>query len=112
MFWLCIRFYPNHYKRNGTNITKLELTKALAERCDIPKADAASFVNIFFSEIAQALSEGERVEIRGFCSFKIKEYDGYTGRNPKTGEIVQVPPKKSPFFKCGKDLKDRVDYRH
>jgi len=59
---------------------------------------------LYFFEI-----KGERVEIRGFCSFFIKDYEGYTGRNPKTGEKVQIPTKRLPFFKCGKELKGRVD---
>lgn len=67
-------------------------------------------VELFFSEMTSALANGDRVEIRGFCSFFIKEYAGYTGRNPKTGKNVQVTEKKLPFFKCGKDLKERVDY--
>ena len=67
-------------------------------------------VELFFSEMTSALANGDRVEIRGFCSFFIKEYAAYTGRNPKTGKNVQVTEKKLPFFKCGKDLKERVDY--
>jgi integration host factor subunit beta len=59
--------------------------------------------------MTNALANGERVEIRGLCSFSIKEYSGYKGRNSKTGKNVQVPPKKLPFFKCGKDLKKRAD---
>jgi integration host factor subunit beta len=66
-------------------------------------------VDSFFNEMANALAGGDRVEIRGLCSFYVKDYPGYTGRNPKTGDTVQVPAKKLPFFKCGKDLKDRVD---
>jgi integration host factor subunit beta len=57
-----------------------------------------------------ALENGDRVEIRGLCSFYVKQYKPYTGRNPKTGEKVQIKPKKLPFFKAGKELKDRVDY--
>jgi integration host factor subunit beta len=62
--------------------------------------------------MTDAFTKGDRVEIRGLCSFTIKEYEGYTGRNPKTGKTVQVAPKKLPFFKCGKELKERVDYQH
>jgi len=72
--------------------------------------EASQVVDIFFSEMSNALANGERAEIRGFCSFFIKEYQSYSGRNPKTGKKVQVAPKKLPFFKCGKDLKERVDY--
>ena len=60
--------------------------------------------------MAKAFVKGERVEIRGLCSFFIKDYKPYTGKNPKTGDKVQVPAKKLPFFKCGKELKERVDY--
>ncbi len=62
-----------------------------------------------FTTMANALADGDRVEIRGFGSFKVKHYDGYTGKNPKTGEPIRVKPKKMPFFKCGRELKDRVD---
>jgi integration host factor subunit beta len=61
--------------------------------------------------MSKALVAGDRVEIRGLCSFQVKSYKGYTGRNPKTREYVEVPAKKLPFFKCGKELKERVNYR-
>jgi len=60
--------------------------------------------------MANAFIKGERFEIRGLFSFFIKDYEPYTGRNPKTGEKVPIPAKKLPFFKCGKELKERVDY--
>jgi integration host factor subunit beta len=60
--------------------------------------------------MSDALARGERVEIRGLCSFYVKEYKSYTGRNPKTGEKVLIKPKKLPFFKTGKELRERVDY--
>jgi integration host factor subunit beta len=59
--------------------------------------------------MADALAKGDRVEIRGLCSFYVKKYKAYAGRNPKTGEPAKVKRKKLPFFKCGKELKDRVD---
>jgi len=59
--------------------------------------------------MSEALTQGDRVEIRGLCSFFDKKYKAYTGRNPKTGEKVKIAPKKLPFFKVGKELKDRVD---
>ncbi|UCD89193.1 MAG: integration host factor subunit beta, partial [Desulfobacterales bacterium] len=64
----------------------------------------------FFDEISNALAKGDRVEIRGLCSFYVKKYKEYVGRNPKTGESVKVSPKKLPFFKCGQELKERADY--
>jgi integration host factor subunit beta len=59
--------------------------------------------------MTDTLASGERVEIRGLCSFYVKKYKAYTGRNPKTGEQVKIKPKKLPFFKCGKELKERVN---
>jgi integration host factor subunit beta len=91
-------------------LNKLELIQAVKNKCHLTKQEASHVVELFFSEMTNALANGERVEIRGFCSLFVKEYSGYTGRNPKTGNNVQVAEKKLPFFKCGKDLKDRVDY--
>ncbi|MDL2285834.1 integration host factor subunit beta [Desulfococcaceae bacterium OttesenSCG-928-F15] len=91
-------------------MNKLELIAALKNEADLSKAEAAEVVQIFFDAMTEALARGERVEIRGLCSFFIKEYKSYTGRNPKTGEKVQIRPKRLPFFKCGKELKERVDH--
>lgn len=91
-------------------MNKLELISTLKERTNLTKSEAAEIVRIFFDSLSEAFVKGERVEIRGFCSFHIKEYQSYTGRNPKTGEKVTIPPKRLPFFKCGKELKERVDY--
>ncbi len=91
-------------------MNKLELITALKNEANISKADAARVVQIFFDHISDALIKEERVEIRGLCSFYVKKYKSYTGRNPKTGEKVTIKPKKLPFFKSGKELKERVDY--
>ncbi|CAN2039919.1 Integration host factor subunit beta [Candidatus Magnetomoraceae bacterium gMMP-15] len=91
-------------------MNKLELITALKNEAGISKADAAKVVQIFFDSMADALAEDRRVEIRGLCSFFVKQYKSYQGRNPKTGDPVQIKPKKLPFFKCGKELKERVDY--
>ena len=91
-------------------MNKLELIDNLRFEAKISKTEAAAVVDLFFNEMANALAKGDRVEIRGLCSFYVKEYKSYQGRNPKTGESVEVAPKKLPFFKCGKELKDRVDY--
>ena len=91
-------------------MNKLELIDTLRDECQISKKEAATIVDLFFGKISEALAEGDRVEIRGLCSFFVKEYKSYQGRNPKTGERVQVTPKRLPFFKCGKELKERVDY--
>lgn len=90
-------------------MTKSELIKALAEENDLPTEEAMFIVNSFFDSIRKSLLERNRVEIRGFGSFKIKEYQGYVGRNPKTGEVVKVEPKRLPFFRAGKDLKDFIN---
>jgi integration host factor subunit beta len=91
-------------------MNKLKLIDALKEECRISKAEAAAVVELFFGSMSEALAKGDRVEIRGLCSFYVKEYKSYQGRNPQTGESVEVAPKKLPFFKCGKRLKERVDY--
>lgn len=90
-------------------MTKSDLISALGSEHDITKNEATAVVNIFFDEMSNALAKGDRVEIRGLCSFYIKKYKAYTGRNPKTGTDIKVKPKKLPFFKCGKELKERVD---
>ena len=91
-------------------MNKLELIDMLKNECRISKKEASAVVDIFFDSMAEALARGERVEIRGLCSFYVKEYRSYLGRNPKTGENVRVASKRLPFFKSGKELKDRVDY--
>ena len=91
-------------------MNKIDLIKALKNECRLSKKEAAIIVDLFFDKISSALSEGDRVEIRGLCTFFVKEYESYNGRNPKTGETVNVVPKKLPFFKCGQELKRRVDY--
>jgi integration host factor subunit beta len=90
-------------------MNKMELISALKAETDISKSEAARVVQIFFDNMAEAMTLGERVEIRGLCSFFIKEYKSYTGRNPKTGARVLIKPKKLPFFKSGKELRERVD---
>ena len=90
-------------------MNKLGLIAALKSEADISKSEAAKVVHIFFDNIANAMTNGDRVEIRGLCSFFVKEYKSYTGRNPKTGEKVIIRPKKLPFFKSGKELKERVN---
>lgn len=90
-------------------MNKLELISTLKSKADITKAEAAKVVEMFFDTMADAMVKGDRVEIRGLCSFYVKNYKSYTGRNPKTGEKVTIKPKKLPFFKSGKELKERVD---
>ena len=90
-------------------MNKLELISALKTDAGISKSEAANVIQIFFDRMADAMAQGERVEIRGLCSFFVKKYRAYTGRNPKTGEKVLIEPKKLPFFKSGKELRERVD---
>jgi integration host factor subunit beta len=90
-------------------MNKSELIKALADENAIPVDEAIFIVNTFFDNIRQALLQERRVEIRGLGSFKIKQYEGYEGRNPKTGEAVSVAPKKLPFFRAGRELKELIN---
>jgi len=90
-------------------MNKADLAQALNATNGLSKSEAAAVVDLFFNEMANALEKGDRVEIRGLCTFHVKDYDGYTGRNPKTGETVEIAPKKLPFFKCGKGLRELVD---
>jgi len=90
-------------------MNKADLITALKNKTGLTKLEAEAIVNLFFNEMANALVSGDRVEIRGLCSFYVKEYKAYAGRNPKTGEPVKIKPKKLPFLKVGKELKERVD---
>ncbi|MFO7803327.1 MAG: HU family DNA-binding protein [Desulfovermiculus sp.] len=90
-------------------MNKSQLIKTLSDRQEISLDEASVIVNTFFDSIKDSLQRGDRVEIRGFGSFKIKEYEGYQGRNPSTGEMVQVQPKRLPFFRVGKDLKEYLN---
>lgn len=90
-------------------MTKSELVDALARREGLPRATAERVVNVFFDSVREALSEGRRVEVRGFGSFRARSYGGYTGRNPRTGAAIVVEPKVLPVFKVGKELRIRVN---
>ncbi len=92
-------------------MNKADLMENLRRETGLKKDKAEEVVNIFFEKMSKALANGGRVEIRGFCSFFVKDYKPYMGRNPKTGERVPISAKRLPFFKCGKGLKDRVDHR-
>ena len=91
-------------------MNKADLVKELKNQNGFTRQQAEIVVDIFFNTMADALAKGERVEIRGLGSIFVKEYKSYTGRNPKSGEPVKVKPKKLPFFRCGKELKERVDF--
>ena len=90
-------------------MNKSQLIETIAEKLNIPKKRAEEVVNLIFDSMTDALVKGDRIEIRGFGSFVNREYGSYTGRNPRTGESIKVQPKKLPFFKVGKELKERVD---
>ena len=90
-------------------MTKSELIANLSKEADLPLKKAEKLVTLAFEDLSQALAEGERIEIRGFGSFKIKHYRAYRGRNPKTSEAFQVEPKNLPVFKCGLELKRRIN---
>ena len=91
-------------------MTKSELIEKLAETHGIlSMKEAEAIINIVFDGITDALNSGEKVEIRGFGSFTVRERDGREARNPKSGEVVKIPPKKTPFFKTGKELRERVN---
>ena len=90
-------------------MNKLELTEALRATTGLTKPQARLVVDSFFDRISDALAKGDRVELRGLCSFFVKRYEGYTGRNPKTGEEVAIPPKRLPFFRAGLELRERVN---
>jgi integration host factor subunit beta len=90
-------------------MVKSELVQVLKDKVELSSAQAEKVVDIFFETITDTLSQGDRVEIRGFGSFSVNSYKSYVGRNPKTGAQINVPPKKLPFFKVGKQLKKLVD---
>ena len=90
-------------------MNKSELIEALAEKINMPIREAGSLTNTLIDTMTEALVNGESKEIRGFGSFVVKEYESYTGRNPKTGQKIKVSPKKLPFFKVGKELRERVN---
>jgi integration host factor subunit beta len=90
-------------------MNKSELIDALSKKEDLTEKQAADIVGLMFKSFSNQLKNGGRIEIRGFGSFVVRDYDAYTGRNPKTGGTIQVAPKKLPFFKVGKELKERVN---
>jgi integration host factor subunit beta len=90
-------------------MTKTELIKKVSERVEIPPTAAKVIVRTIFDAMSESLEKGERIEIRGFGSFVVRNYGGYKGRNPKTGKIVDVPSKKLPYFKVGREMKKLVN---
>jgi integration host factor subunit beta len=89
-------------------MNKTDIIDRIAEDIRTNQKVAKVAVETILETISQAVIKGERVEIRGFGNFTLREYKAYKGRNPKTGEVVDVPPKKLPYFKVGKELKDMI----
>lgn len=89
-------------------MNKSDLIETVAARGNLTVGKAEKVINSVFDAMTDALAAGDRIEVRGFGSFEVRDYEGYTGRNPRTGKEVVVKPKKLPFFKVGKDLKERV----
>lgn len=90
-------------------MNKATIVQQLQDREELDRHSAEKIVSAFFNSITQTLVDDDRVEIRGFCIFLNRTYKSYVGRNPKTGESVQVKEKKKPYFKAGRDLKSRVN---
>ena len=90
-------------------MNKSDLARMVAERKGMHQRQADALVAAIFDSMAEALQRQERIEIRGFGSFVSKQYGAYVGRNPKTGEQIQVPAKRMPYFKVGKDLKRKIN---
>jgi integration host factor subunit beta len=90
-------------------MNKADLIEKLAKREGLKETEAYTIVNLIFDGFTDALKNGGRIELRGLGSFTVRKYKAYAGRNPKTGKKIQVKPKKSPFFKVGKELKARVN---
>lgn len=90
-------------------MTKLDLIEALAGKESLTDKQATEIINLILKGFTDTMKKGERIEIRGFGSFTVREYKAYGGRNPRTGKNVDVRPKKLPFFKVGKEMKGLVD---
>jgi integration host factor subunit beta len=105
---VCSSSYPLAFQREAI-VNKSDLARIIAERRGIHQRQADAIVDVVFDSMAEALRKQERIEIRGFGSFVAKQYDAYVGRNPKTGEQINVPSKRMPYFKVGKDLKRKIN---
>ena len=90
-------------------MNKSELIEQLAKKAQITKKQADQVINLIFESMTESLMEGDRIEIRGFGSLANKPYGAYQGRNPRTGKVIHVPNKRLPFFKVGKELRERIN---
>src|SRR5206468_10300763 len=93
----------------GDFMTKAELVEDVARAAELTKKDAERLVEIVFESIIDSLNQGEKIELRGFGSFRVRERGARRGRNPKTGETVSIPAKRVPYFKAGKELKELIN---
>jgi integration host factor subunit beta len=100
---------PEQKSMNDSTVTKADLVEEVVRVTELPRKESEAVVETIFESIIGALQGGDRIEIRGFGSFRTRQRRGRTGRNPKTGAKVEVPPKKIPFFKPSKELKDFVN---
>ena len=96
-------------KARGGSMNKSDLITILSARANLTETDTSRIINLVFDGFTDVLKKGGRIEIRGLGSFSVREYGAYKGRNPKTGKIVEVKPKKLPFFKVGRELKKKVN---
>ncbi|MFA4916963.1 MAG: HU family DNA-binding protein [Syntrophales bacterium] len=92
-------------------MNKSGIIEALSERENLTEKKANEVIKLVFDSFTEELKKGGKIEIRGFGSFVVRNYNAYTGRNPKTGKSIKVSPKKLPFFKVGKELKERVNHQ-
>lgn len=90
-------------------MVKSELIQKLTEQANIQPKIAEIAVNTIFNAMTEALVKGDGIEIRGFGSFKVREYKGRTGNHPRTGTAIEIPSKRRPFFKVGKELRERIN---
>jgi integration host factor subunit beta len=93
-------------------MTKAELVEDVADAAELTKKDAERLVEIVFESIIETLNHGEKIELRGFGSFRVRERGARRGRNPKTGDPVSIPAKRVPYFKPGKELKELINEHH
>lgn len=113
MIYFCQNFEGLHLFvylfRGGVLMTKAELVEKVAAQINLTKKQTELVVNTVFQSITESLSQGKKVELRGFGSFRVRERNARIGRNPKSGDKVNVPAKRVPFFKAGKELRELVD---
>jgi integration host factor subunit beta len=90
-------------------MTKADLITVIADKLKFPRARAELLVDVVFRCLEQSMGRGEKIEIRGFGNFTVRQYRAYDGRNPRTGATVKVKPKRLAFFKVGKEMRERVN---